>query len=61
MSWKVEANAWSADGPHRKVVLEVSGEEFTEDDLRMLAYWVRNAEPGEKVTVERFTPGRPGK
>ena len=53
MPWQVKANAWSSDGPQRKVVLEVPGEEFTEDDLRTLAYWVRNAGPGEKVTVER--------
>ena len=53
MPWQVKAYAWSNGGPEWKVVLEVPGEEYTEDDLRTLAYWVRNAEPGDKVTVER--------
>lgn len=49
--------AWANVSPQarkRKKVMEVIGDEFTDDHLKLLSYWIRNMEPGEKVVVRRF-------
>jgi len=60
MSWKVKATAWNAKGKRYKTVLEVDGEVVDEEQARMIMYWVRNMEPGEKVVVRRFPPEQSG-
>lgn len=52
MPWKVKANAWRVDGPPEfKVVGEL--DEYDDDLIAQVAYWVRSMEPGEKVVIER--------
>jgi pyruvate-formate lyase-activating enzyme len=61
MPWKVISPASDATGRHVKAVLEsVSSEELHDEELRMIAYWIRNMEPGEKVVIERFHPEQSG-
>lgn len=54
MPWKVKAVAHKS-GSHKvfKTVVEVEGDTITEEEIRMIMYWVRNAEPGEKVVISR--------
>lgn len=51
MSWKVKATAWGCKGPRYKTVAET--DEYDDDLLRQIAYWVRNMDPGEKVVIKR--------
>lgn len=61
MSWKVKATAWDCKGPRYKTVLEVDDNEvIDEEQARMIMYWIRNMEPGQKVVIRRFTPGNTG-
>ena len=57
MPWEVKASASDRTGREFKTVLEIDDEEvIDEDNARMIMYWVRNMEPGEKVVIRRFDP-----
>lgn len=61
MPWKVKAMAWNCSGQKYKTVLTVQDDEvITDEEARMILYWVRNMEPGEKVVIKRFHPGESG-
>lgn len=51
MPWKVKAYASNAEGRKFKTVL--TADEWDDEVLRQIGYWVRNMEPGEKVTIRR--------
>ena len=51
MSWKVKATAWGFEGPRYKTVAEL--DEFDDDLIIQVAYWVRNMGPCEKVVIKR--------
>jgi hypothetical protein len=61
VAWKVKATAWNHLGKRYKTVLEIEDDEVIDDEqARMIMYWIRNMEPGEKVVVRRFPPGDVG-
>lgn len=61
MPWEVKATAWSSAGPLYKTVLEIDDDEVVDDEqARLILYWIRNMEPGEKVVVRRFAPDMTG-
>lgn len=51
MSWKVKATAWNSQGPKYKTVIQA--DEYDDELLSQIAYWIRNMEPGEKVVIRR--------
>lgn len=58
MPWKVKATAHGFGGQKEfKTVAEIDDDEvIDEDDARLIMYWIRNMEPGEKVVIRRFPP-----
>ena len=54
MPWKVKATAWNSEGAKYKTVLEIEDDEVVdEEQARMIMYWIRNMEPGQKVVIRR--------
>jgi hypothetical protein len=51
MPWKVKAFAWNSKG--RKFKTVTAQDEFDDDFMQSISYWVRNMEPGEKVIIRR--------
>lgn len=51
MAWKVKAFAYGAKGRRFKKVVEL--DEYEDDLIVQISYWVRNMEPGDKVVVKR--------
>lgn len=51
MPWKVKGFAWNSKGRKFKTVAEV--DEYDDDLIIQVAYWVRNMDPGEKVVIKR--------
>jgi len=61
MPWKVKAYASNAEGRRYKTVAEFDDDEIDDPEAtRIIAYWFRSMEPGEKVVVRRFAAGQEG-
>jgi hypothetical protein len=55
MPWKVKAFA-HRHGWKRVFKTVARTDEFDDDFMQAVSYWVRNMEPGEKVVIRRFPP-----
>jgi len=61
MSWKVKAFASNAKGRRFKTVAEFDDDEaLSAEDVKILMYWIRSMDYGEKVVVRRFAAGQEG-
>lgn len=56
MPWKVKATAHKSRGRKKyKTVARV--DEYDDDLMQIVSYWVRSMDPGEKVVIRRFPSG----
>lgn len=52
MPWKVKSHAHKPEGRVRYETV-AEADEFDDDFMRCVNYWVRNLEPGHKVVITR--------